>query len=271
MEKQFLAALKARSPSQYRVQDLSNQLRMAIEEKQQCEIEITALHEAMHSRQEEIYRLEMEQREIRAAWASAQQAAESESEKDQQHRHELQQAIEKLEQEVARLRKRLQSAQRRAKTAEHRCQRLEQELDAASVTADEQGIEEVTRMREQLRTSEELLAKASQRFAKVREELDEAKAAVLASHRSELERMRTELENSMAREEQLALKLERMGHHKGDQTEKEFTPIDYIVILQLVDIRYLSIRAVDRSPAQFDTMAPSLPFEPGDSAKRHTP
>ena len=182
VEEQFLAALKARNPAQHRVQDLSNRLRMAIEEKQQCEVEIVVLREAMHSRQEEIYRLEMEQREIRAAWASAQQATDTEIEKDQEHRHQLQAAIEKLEQEVARLRKRLQSAQRRAKNAEHRCQRLEQELDAASATAGEQSTEELTRIREQLRASEEMLAQASQRFAKVRDELEEAKAEVAGNY-----------------------------------------------------------------------------------------
>lgn len=244
VEGQFLAALKTRNPAQHRVQDLSNQLRMAIEEKQQCEAEIAALSEAMHSRQEEIYRLEMEKREIRAAWASAQQAAEAESEKDQQHRHELQQAIEKLEQEVTRLRKRLQSAQWRAKTAEQRCQRLEQELDAASATADEQSTEELTRMREQLRTSEELLAQASQRFAKVRGELDVAKAevAVLASHRTELERVRTELKSSMVREQQLTLELEQMCQHRAVPTAEDFAPIACAFIVYLVDTRKLSLR-----------------------------
>jgi len=270
VEAQFLAALKARNPTQYRVQDLSNRLRMAIEEKQQCEAEIAALSEAMHSRQEEIYRLEMEKREIRAAWASAQQTAEVESEKGQQHRHELQQAIEKLEQEVARLRKRLQSAQRRAKTAEQRCQRLEQELDAASVNADEQSAEELTRMREQLRTSEELLAQASQRFAEVRGELDEAKAeaAVLASHRTELERTRTELENSMAREQQLTLDLEQMRQHRADPAGEGFALCERVLMVYMVDDRKLSSWEVDRSPTRLGAAMLRLPFESENSASR---
>ena len=270
VEEQFLAALKARNPAQHRVQDLSNQLRMAIEEKQQCEIEITALREAMHSRQEEIYRLEMEKREIRAAWASTQQAAETESEKDQQHRDELQAAIEKLEQEVARLRKRLQGAQRRAKNAEHRCQRLEQDLDAANATAGEQSTEEVTRMREQLRASEELLSQASQRFAKVKDELEEAKAevAVLSNHRTELEYMRNQLDRSMAREQQLILELERAGQHGAGPGDKNLPSIVHAFTLHQVDTRKPSLWDTDPTPAQLGMIVLVLPFGPESSAKR---
>jgi transcriptional regulator with XRE-family HTH domain len=59
VHEQFLAALRGYNPARYEVQRLTDLLRAAAQEKQQFQITAAALEEAIASRNEKIYALEL--------------------------------------------------------------------------------------------------------------------------------------------------------------------------------------------------------------------
>jgi transcriptional regulator with XRE-family HTH domain len=124
---QFLVALQAHNPARYEVQRLSDLLQVAAQEKRQYEITVAALEEAIASRNDKIYELELEGRQLRSAWART----EGLFEEEKKHRERLQQAMDSLYTEVSTLKARLVSAQRRIAAAEERCWELEAQLDSA--------------------------------------------------------------------------------------------------------------------------------------------
>ena len=126
MHEQFLVALRVHNPGRYEVQRLTDLLQVAAQEKRQYEITVTALEEAIASRNDRIYALELEGGQFRSAWARAEGLIEEERDDPEQ----LQQTIDGLYAEVSYLKEQLLSAQRRAATAEERCQQLEATLEA---------------------------------------------------------------------------------------------------------------------------------------------
>jgi transcriptional regulator with XRE-family HTH domain len=127
VHEQFLVALRAHNPARYEVQRLTDLLQAAAQEKRQYEITVAALEEAIAGRNDTIYALELEGRQLRAAWARAEGLLEEERE----HRERLQQTIDSLNTEVSYFKKQLLSAQQRATVAEEKCQELEGRLDSA--------------------------------------------------------------------------------------------------------------------------------------------
>ena len=127
VHEQFLTALQAHHPVRYKVQRLTDLLQVAAQEKRQYEFTVTALEEAIASRNDKIYKLEIEGRQLRSAWASTEELLEDEK----KHRERLQQAMDSLYREVSVLKARLASVQRRAAEAEQRCRELEARLDSA--------------------------------------------------------------------------------------------------------------------------------------------
>jgi transcriptional regulator with XRE-family HTH domain len=127
VHEQFLVALRAHNPARFEVQRLSDLLQVAAQEKQQYEITVAALEEAIASRNDKIYELELEGRQLRSAWART----EGLFEEEKKHRERLQQAMDSLYTEVSTLKARLVSVQRRAAAAEERCWELEAQLDSA--------------------------------------------------------------------------------------------------------------------------------------------
>ena len=127
VHEQFLVALREHNPARYEVQRLTDLLQVAAQERRQYEITVTALEEAIASRNEKIYALELEGRQLRAAWARAEGLLEEE----RKHRERLEQTIDTLYTQVGYFKEQLLSAQQRAAEAEGRCGELETRLDAA--------------------------------------------------------------------------------------------------------------------------------------------
>jgi len=127
VHEQFLVALQVHNPARYEVQRLTDLLQVAAREKRQYEITVAALEEAIASRNDKIYELELEGRQLRSSWARTERLLEEEK----KHRERLQQAMDSLYTEVSVLNSRLVSAQRRAASAEERCRELEARLDSA--------------------------------------------------------------------------------------------------------------------------------------------
>jgi transcriptional regulator with XRE-family HTH domain len=127
VHEQFLVALQVHNPARYEVQRLTDLLQVAAREKRQYEITVAVLEEAIASRNDKIYELELEGRQLRSSWARTERLLEEEK----KHREHLQQAMDSLYTEVSVLSSRLVSAQRRAASAEERCRELEARLDSA--------------------------------------------------------------------------------------------------------------------------------------------
>jgi transcriptional regulator with XRE-family HTH domain len=127
MHEQFLAALRAHNPARYEVQRLTDLLRGAALERQQLEITAAALEEEIARRNDKIYMLELQSRQLRSAWASTDELLRIERER----RERLQQATDGLNREVRALKAQLQSAHRRAALAEKHCRDLETRLEFA--------------------------------------------------------------------------------------------------------------------------------------------
>lgn len=134
VHEQFLAALRAHNPARYEVQRLTDLLQAAAQEKRQYEMTVAALKEAIASRNEKIYALELETRQLRSAWARAEGLLDGERER-------LRQTIDSLSVQVSYLKEQLHSAQRRAARAEERCRELEARLDAAGALLQEEDQE----------------------------------------------------------------------------------------------------------------------------------
>ena len=127
VHEQFLVALQVHDPARYEVQRLTALLEVAAKEKQQYEITVRALEEAIASRNDKIYDLELEGRQLRSALG----LTEGLLEQERRHRERLQEATDGLHTEVRALIAQLASAQRRAAVAEERCFELEARLDSA--------------------------------------------------------------------------------------------------------------------------------------------
>lgn len=127
VHEQFLSALRQHNPARYEVQRLTDLLHAAAREKRQHEITATALEEAIASRNEKIYTLELEGRQLRAGWAGSDGLLEEE----RRRRVHLQETLEGLYKQVSYLKEQLLAVQRRAADAEDRCRELEGQLDAA--------------------------------------------------------------------------------------------------------------------------------------------
>jgi transcriptional regulator with XRE-family HTH domain len=134
VHQQFLVALQMHNPARYEVQRLTDLLQAAAQEKRQYEITVAALEEAIASRNDKIYQLELEGRQLRSAWARTEELLDEEK----KHRERLQQAMDSLYTEVSALQARLVSAQRRAAAAEERCRELEARLDSAGALLPEE-------------------------------------------------------------------------------------------------------------------------------------
>jgi transcriptional regulator with XRE-family HTH domain len=127
VHEQFLVALREHNPARYEVQRLTDLLEVAALERQQHRLTVTALQEAIASRNDKIYALDLETRQLRSGWASAEGLLEEE----RRWRERLQETINSLYLEVTYLKDQLVSAQQRAVEAEGRCLELEIRLDAA--------------------------------------------------------------------------------------------------------------------------------------------
>lgn len=127
VHEQFLVALREHNPARYEVQRLTDLLEVAAQERRQHEITVIALEQAIATRNDEIYALELEGRQLRAAWARAEGLLEEE----RKHRKRLEQTIDTLYTQVSQFKEQLLSAQQRAAEAEGRCRELETRLDAA--------------------------------------------------------------------------------------------------------------------------------------------
>jgi transcriptional regulator with XRE-family HTH domain len=134
VHEQFLVALRVHNPARYEVQRLTDLLQAAAQQKRQYEITVAALEEAIASRNDKIYALELESRQLRTAWARAERLLEEERE----HREHLQHTIDNLYTEVGYFKEQLLSAQRRAAAAEERCQQLEARLDSAGALLEDE-------------------------------------------------------------------------------------------------------------------------------------
>jgi PAS domain S-box-containing protein len=146
VHERFLVALKAHSPVHYEVQRLTDLLQAAAQEKQQYEIIISALRDAIASKNDKLYQLELEGRRLRSSWDNS----ESLLEEERAHRKYLQQAIGDLCAEVAALKEQLAATQNRAAVAEERCQELEDKLDSAGALLPDESMR-VTRADERYR------------------------------------------------------------------------------------------------------------------------
>jgi transcriptional regulator with XRE-family HTH domain len=127
VHEQFLAALREHNPARYEVQRLTDLLQVAAQEKRQYQITVDALEEAIASRSDKIYALELEGRQLRSAWART-EGLLGEERKQRAH---LQETIDSLYTQVSFFKEQLMSAQGRAAEAEGRCRELEARLDAA--------------------------------------------------------------------------------------------------------------------------------------------
>jgi hypothetical protein len=127
VHERFLVALRAHNPARYEVQRLTDLLQAAAQEKRQFEITAAALEEAIASRNDKIYELELEGRQLRSDWATAEGLLEEE----RKQRDRLEQTIASLYAEVSHFKVQLRAAQRRAGAAEKRCRELEAMLDFA--------------------------------------------------------------------------------------------------------------------------------------------
>jgi transcriptional regulator with XRE-family HTH domain len=134
VHEQFLVALREHNPSRYEIQRLTDLLQVAAQEKQQHELTVTALREAIASRNDKIYALELETRQLRSGWARVEGLLEEE----RRQRERLQETIDSLYLEVIHLKEQLISAQQRAVEAEDRCLELEVQLDAAGARLQEE-------------------------------------------------------------------------------------------------------------------------------------
>jgi transcriptional regulator with XRE-family HTH domain len=127
VHEQFLAALREHNPARYEVQRLTGLLQVAAHEKRQYQLTVNALEEAIASRNDKIYALELEGRQLRSAWARAEGLLDEE----RKQRVHLQETIDSLYAQVSLFKEQLHSAQRQAAEAEDRCRELEARLDAA--------------------------------------------------------------------------------------------------------------------------------------------
>jgi len=135
VHEQFLAALREHNPARYEVQRLTDLLQAAAHEKRQYQLTVTALEEAIASRNDKIYALELEGRQLRSAWARAEGLLDEE----RKQRVHLQETIEGLYAQVSHFKEQLLSAQRRAAEAENRCRELEARLDTAGARLHDDG------------------------------------------------------------------------------------------------------------------------------------
>jgi transcriptional regulator with XRE-family HTH domain len=135
VHQQFLVALREHNPARYEIQRLTDLLQVAAQERQHYEFTVTALEEAIASRNEKIYALELEGRQLRSAWARAEVFLDEE----RKEKERLAQTIQTLYTEVSYLKEQLLSAQLRATQAEGRCRELETELDAAGALLTDDG------------------------------------------------------------------------------------------------------------------------------------
>jgi transcriptional regulator with XRE-family HTH domain len=127
VHEQFLAALREHNPARYEVQRLTDLLQAAAHQKRQYQLTVTALEEAIASRNDKIYALELEGRQLRSAWARAEGLLEEE----RKQRVHLEETIGSLYAQVSHFKEQLLSAQRQAAEAENRCRELEARLDTA--------------------------------------------------------------------------------------------------------------------------------------------
>jgi transcriptional regulator with XRE-family HTH domain len=137
VHEQFLVALRVHNPARYEVQRLTDLLQDAAREKQQYEITVAALEEAIASRNDKIHALGLEGRRLRSDWARAEERLEEEK----KQRERLRQTIDDLCSEVASCKEHLFSAQRRAAAAEGKCRELEARLDSAGALLREEDQE----------------------------------------------------------------------------------------------------------------------------------
>ena len=128
---QFLVALRVHNPARYEVQRLTDLLVATAQERQQYEITVAALEEAIASRNDKIYALKLEGRQLRSHWARVEGLLEEERER-------LQQTMDSLNAEIVYLKEQLLSTQRRAAAAEERCRELEKQLDSAGALLQEE-------------------------------------------------------------------------------------------------------------------------------------
>ena len=126
VHEQFLAALREHNPARYEVQRLTDLLQAAAHEKRQYQLTVTALEEAIASRNDRIYALELEGRQLRSAWARAEGLLEEE----RKQRVHLQETIGSLYAQVSHFKEQLLSAQRQA-ARRRTLPELEARLDTA--------------------------------------------------------------------------------------------------------------------------------------------
>ena len=127
IHEQFLAALREHSPARYEVQRLTDLLHAAAQEQRQHQVTVSALEEAIASRNDKIYALELESRQLQAAGVRSEQLLEDQ----RRQRARLRETLDDLYRQVSNLKEQLNLAQRRAADAEDRCWELERRLDAA--------------------------------------------------------------------------------------------------------------------------------------------
>jgi transcriptional regulator with XRE-family HTH domain len=127
VHEQFLAALREHSPARYEVQRLTDLLHVAAQEKRQHQVTVSALEEAIASRNDRIYALELESRQLQAAGGRNEQLLEDE----RRQRAQLQETLNDLYRQVSNIKEQLNLAQRRAAGAEDRCREVERRLEAA--------------------------------------------------------------------------------------------------------------------------------------------
>jgi chromosome segregation ATPase len=127
VHEQFLAALREHNPARYEVQRLTDLLQVAVQEKRQHQVTVSALQEAIASGNDKIYTLELGSRQLQAAWVRNEQLLEDE----RRQRAQLQETLDDLYRQVSNLKEQLSLAQRRAVGAEDHCRELERGLDAA--------------------------------------------------------------------------------------------------------------------------------------------
>lgn len=137
VHEQFLAALREHSPARYEVQRLTDLLQVAAQEKRQYQLTVAALEEAIASRNDKIYALELDGRQLRSGWVRT----EGLFEEERKQRVHLQETIDNLCTQVSHFKEQLLSAQRRAAEAEDRCRELEARLDTAGALLDDEDQE----------------------------------------------------------------------------------------------------------------------------------
>jgi transcriptional regulator with XRE-family HTH domain len=159
VHEQFLAALREHNPGRYEVQRLTDLLQAAAQEQRQYQLTVAALEEAIASRNDTIYALELEGRQLRSAWGRTEGLLEEE----RKQRVHLQETIDSLYAQVGHFKEQLLSAQRRASEAEDRCRELEARLDTAGALLLQPAVEAGAPATDQPGAQ---LPEAAQRFAR---------------------------------------------------------------------------------------------------------